>query len=84
MAATKKEATDAKRRFHIPRLRRGHRNDEKLGYFAGAWYELKQVRWPNRSASWGLTIAVVLFSLTLGGLTLGLDFVFYELFRKVI
>jgi preprotein translocase subunit SecE len=33
-----------------------------IGYFKGAWYELKQVRWPTRKATWGLTIAVLLFS----------------------
>lgn len=33
-----------------------------FGYFIGAWHELKLVRWPNRKATWGLTIAVLLFS----------------------
>ena len=33
-----------------------------IGYFKGAWYELKQVRWPTRRATWGLTLAVLLFS----------------------
>ncbi len=34
-----------------------------FGYFKGAWYELKQVRWPTRSATWSLTAAVLGFSL---------------------
>ena len=33
-----------------------------FGYFKGAWQELKLVRWPTRRATWGLTIAVLLFS----------------------
>lgn len=33
-----------------------------LDYFSGAWYELRQVRWPTRAATWGLTGAVLLFS----------------------
>ena len=35
------------------------------GYFAGAWVELRQVRWPNRRATWSLTLAVILFPLSL-------------------
>ena len=31
-------------------------------YFKGAWYELRQVTWPDRKATWGLTIAVMLFT----------------------
>jgi preprotein translocase subunit SecE len=33
-----------------------------LGYFTGAWQELKLVRWPTRKSTWGLTLAVLLFS----------------------
>lgn len=33
-----------------------------LDYFRGAWYELRQVRWPTRGATWGLTGAVLIFS----------------------
>ena len=33
-----------------------------FGYFKGAWQELKLVRWPTRKATWGLTLAVLLFS----------------------
>lgn len=33
-----------------------------LDYFKGAWVELRQVHWPTRSATWGLTGAVLLFS----------------------
>jgi preprotein translocase SecE subunit len=32
------------------------------GYFKGAWRELRQVHWPTRQATWGLTGAVLLFS----------------------
>jgi len=32
------------------------------GYFKGAWQELRQVHWPTRQATWGLTGAVLLFS----------------------
>lgn len=32
------------------------------GYFKGAWLELRQVHWPTRRSTWGLTLAVLLFS----------------------
>lgn len=32
------------------------------GYFKGAWVELRQVHWPTRQATWGLTGAVLLFA----------------------
>jgi preprotein translocase SecE subunit len=71
-------------KFRLPKLRRTKKSDEQVGYFEGAWRELKQVRWPDRAATWGLTVAVVLFSLFFAAVILGLDFIFNELFRKVI
>lgn len=53
-------------------------------YFAGAWYELRQVRWPDRKATWGLTVAVMLFSLFFAALILGLDWVFQTLFKEIL
>ena len=51
------------------------------GYFKGAWDELRQVRWPNRKATWGLTIAVILFSLFFVVLIVLLDLLFKYLFE---
>lgn len=53
-------------------------------YFAGAWREVRQVRWPNRRQTWELTLAVILFSLLLGATIFGLDALFTWLFTKVI
>lgn len=53
-------------------------------YFAGAWRELRQVRWPNRKATWGLTGAVIAFSLFFAAIILGLDFVFQYLFKEIL
>lgn len=55
------------------------------GYFKGAWAELRQVHWPTRQATWGLTGAVLLFSaffvvfITL--LDAGFKFVFEQILR---
>lgn len=54
------------------------------GYFSGAWYELGQVRWPDRKATWGLTLAVILFSVFFAALILGLDSLFQYLFKEII
>lgn len=55
------------------------------GYFKGAWQELRQVHWPTRSATWGLTSAVLLFAaffvvfITL--LDAGFKFVFEQILK---
>jgi preprotein translocase SecE subunit len=54
------------------------------GYFAGAWYELKQVRWPNRKATWGLTAAVLGFTAFFVILVLVLDALFKYLFEIIL
>lgn len=54
------------------------------GYFTGSWRELLQVRWPDRRASWSLTIAVIIFSLFFAGVIVALDYVFNYLFKEVL
>lgn len=54
------------------------------GYFKGSYQELRQVRWPSRRATWGFTIAVILFTVGMSGLILALDYGFEQLFKKVI
>lgn len=54
------------------------------GYFKGAWIELKQVRWPNRRATWSLTLAVILFSAFFLALIVFLDAGFKYLFELIL
>ncbi len=54
------------------------------GYFKGSWQELRQVRWPNRKATWGLTAAVILFTGLFVALIVFLDWVFSSLFNLII
>ena len=54
------------------------------GYFKGAWVELRQVRWPNRKATWALTLAVVVFSIFFLGLIMLLDLFFKYIFELII
>ena len=53
-------------------------------YFKGAWEELKQVRWPTRRATWGLTGAVLLFTAFFVAFILLLDGAFKYLFELIL
>ncbi len=53
-------------------------------YFAGAWYELRQVRWPNRRATWGMTFAVIAYSAFFVVLVILLDIAFKYLFDVIL
>lgn len=54
------------------------------GYFKGAWVELRQVRWPNRRATWSLTAAVLAYSAFFVLLVLLLDAAFKYLFELIL
>jgi preprotein translocase SecE subunit len=53
-------------------------------YFKGAWYELRQVRWPDRKETWGLTAAVLIFSAFFILLIVLLDALFKFLFEVIL
>ena len=54
------------------------------GYFVGAWYELRQVRWPNRRATWAMTAALLIFVAFFVTLILLLDTLFQTLFQTLV
>ncbi len=57
-----------------------------IGYFRGAWSEVRQVVWPNRKETAKLTVAVftfaLIFTLIITVVDYGLDKVFKALFLK--
>ena len=55
-----------------------------VGYFKGAWFELKQVHWPTRKATWSLTGAVIAFTGFFVVLILLLDAGFKYLFELIL
>lgn len=65
-----------------PRFKRA-KAEKKMGYFKGAWHEIKQVRWPTRSATWGLTGAVLAFSAFFVVFILLLDAFFKYIFELI-
>lgn len=54
------------------------------GYFKGAWYELRQVRWPDRSNTLKMTGALLVFTAFIGTVILLLDWMFQYLFELMI
>jgi len=54
------------------------------GYFKGAWFELREVRWPNRKATWSLTLAVLAFVLFFTLLVTLLDALYKYLFELIL
>ena len=55
-----------------------------FGYFGNSWSELRQVSWPTRRATWGMTLAVILFTVVLAVVILLLDIGFEQLFKRII
>lgn len=53
-------------------------------YFKGAWYELQQVTWPNRKATWSLTAALLAFTTFFVVMILLLDALFKYLFELIL
>ena len=53
-------------------------------YFKGAWYELGQVRWPTRRATWGLTFAVLAYTAFFVTIIILLDLGFNKLLQAFI
>ncbi len=84
-AAVKTEKTENKKAAE-PAFNQTPRNPlTSIGsYFAGAWYELKQVRWPNRRATWSMTMAVLAFTAFFVVLILLLDALFKYLFQLIL
>lgn len=54
------------------------------GYFKGAWQELRQVRWPNRRATWSMTAALLAFTAFFVALILLLDALFKYVFQLIL
>lgn len=53
-------------------------------YLRGAWQELRLVIWPNRKSTWGMTLAVALYSIFFLVVVVLLDAIFDALFKLII
>lgn len=75
------KATEGTKKAKTPRTKRTRTKD---GYFKGAWHELRQVRWPDRSATWKLTFAVIVYSVFFFVMVIVLDAIFKYFFDLLI
>lgn len=68
-----------------PKATSSRRNPLKAvgAYFKGAWFELRQVRWPDRRATWGMTGALVAFTVFFVVVILVIDYGFGQLFNLI-
>lgn len=83
--ATKAKVAPAKaKKAAVKNANKKRKTPKKVGYFRGAWAELRLVRWPNRQATWALTLGVLLFSIGFLGLIILLDMFFKYLFELII
>lgn len=55
-----------------------------VNYVKGSWYELSQVRWPDRRATWGMTGALIVFTAFFVVVIILLDAAFSYLFKLII
>ena len=53
-------------------------------YLKGSWYELRQVRWPDRRTTWAMTGALLLFTAFFVVVILLLDAGFQYLFNIIL
>lgn len=83
--ATKEQAPQKEKSEKASRIRKIGKPVKSAGvYFKGAWVELRQVRWPNRRATWSLTFAVLAYSAFFVVLVLLLDAGFKYLFELIL
>jgi preprotein translocase subunit SecE len=68
----------------VEKTRRRNPAEAMRDYFVGAWVELRQVRWPNRRATWGMTMAVLAFTAFFILLILLLDALFKYVFQLIL
>jgi preprotein translocase SecE subunit len=81
----KKEPKSSKKEEKsTPRRMTNKSHGTPVTYLKGAWYELRQVRWPTRQATWGFTGAVLAFSAFFVIFILLLDALFQYLFQLII
>lgn len=85
------EKTKATKAIRAPKVRQARKLPKGLGwlgaiggYFKGAWQELREVRWPNRKTTWGMTGAILLYTGLMAAVILLLDAGFKSLFELIL
>ena len=58
--------------------------DKYPGYFRGSFREIRQVRWPNRKATWKMVLAVLVYTALFVVIITLLDLFFTWLFSLIL
>lgn len=53
-------------------------------YLRASWQELRQVRWPNRKATWKMVLAVIIYTVFFATILILLDLFFSFIFKKLL
>ena len=53
-------------------------------YFKNSWYEVRQVRWPNRKTTWSMTVSVLIYTAIFLIIIVLLDMLFSSIFNRVL
>ena len=53
-------------------------------YLKGSCLELRQVRWPNRKATWKMVLVVIVYTLLFSGFLVALDILFDFIFKHLL
>ncbi|MBR2543604.1 preprotein translocase subunit SecE [Candidatus Saccharibacteria bacterium] len=53
-------------------------------YLGDSWKELRQVRWPNRKATWKMVLAVIIYTILFVTIITLLDMLFAWLFNLIL
>ena len=53
-------------------------------YFKESWQEIRQVRWPNRKATWKMVLAVIIYTAIFVAFLVALDALFSLIFNQIL
>ena len=65
-------------------LKKADGKEKKVGYFRGAFRELRQVRWPNRKETWKMTLSVIVYVVILAAAIMLLDALLSLIFKQIL
>ena len=82
---SKKSKADTKTKVKAQKkAEKAAEKEKKVGYFRGAFREIRQVRWPNRKETWKMTLSVIVYVVLLAVIIMLLDALLQLIFTKIL
>lgn len=60
------------------------KKEKKVGYFRGAFQEIRQVRWPSRKQTWKMTLSVIVYVVIIAIFIMLLDALLQFIFNRMM